>query len=103
MKHLNVEEVDRISAFAERKKYDKNDALFLHGEKALHVYILLSGCVLLRLPAEGEEFRISVAKIPTDDPQHALARRTVERRVSSRWSSSRDRNVYNPSGNDHQA
>ena len=63
MKHLNVEEVDRISAFAERKKYDKNDVLFLHGEKALHVYILLSGCVLLRLPAEGEEFRISVAKI----------------------------------------
>ncbi len=63
LKHLSVEEVDKISTFAERKRYGKGEILFRHGEKASYVFVLLSGSVLLHLPAKPEEFQIAIAKI----------------------------------------
>jgi len=63
LKNLTMEEVDRISKFSERKKYKENETIFLHEAEAAHVYILLKGRVLLRLPAKPEEFRIVIARI----------------------------------------
>ncbi len=63
LKNLAMEEIDKISRFSERKKYKKGDTIFLHGEASAHVYILLKGRVLLRLPAKPEEFRIVIARI----------------------------------------
>jgi len=65
--NLSVEEVDRVSGFSERRGYDKNDTIFLKGQKADKVYLLLEGAVYLRLPASPEEFRIVVAKLGKDD------------------------------------
>jgi len=63
LKNLTMEEVDRISKFSERKKYKENDTIFLHEAEAAHVYILLEGRVLLRLPAKPDDFRIVIARI----------------------------------------
>ena len=63
LKNLTMEEVDRISKFSERKKYKKNATVFQHGEDAAHSYILLKGCVLLRLPAKPDEYRIVIGRI----------------------------------------
>jgi signal-transduction protein with cAMP-binding, CBS, and nucleotidyltransferase domain len=65
--NLNVEEVDAISDFSERRGYDKGDTIFPLGQKAEKVYILLEGAVYLRLPASPEEFRIVIAKLEKDD------------------------------------
>jgi CRP-like cAMP-binding protein len=62
-RNLTVEDVDRISRFAELRAFDKGDTIFLLGQKSDKVYILQSGTVYLRLPAEPEEFRIVVAKL----------------------------------------
>jgi CRP-like cAMP-binding protein len=63
LKNLTMEEVDKISRFSERKKYKENETIFLHEAEAAHVYILLKGLVLLRLPAKPDEFRIVIARI----------------------------------------
>ena len=63
LKNLTMEEIDKISKFSERKKYKANETIFLHEAKAVHVYILLKGLVLLRLPAKPDEFRIVIARI----------------------------------------
>lgn len=63
LKHLSMEEVDKINTFAERKKYGKGEVLFRQSEKASDVFVLLSGSVLLHLAANPEEFRIAIAKI----------------------------------------
>lgn len=63
LKNLTMEEVDRINKFSERKKYKKNATVFRHGEDAAHSYILLNGCVLLRLPAKPDEYRIVIGRI----------------------------------------
>jgi CRP-like cAMP-binding protein len=63
LKNLTMEEVDRISKFSERKKFKKNDTIFLHGADAAQTYILLRGRVLLRLPAKPDEFRIVIGSI----------------------------------------
>ena len=63
LKNLTMEEVDRISKFSERKKFEKNDTIFLHEAEAAQTYILLKGRVLLRLPARPDEFRIVIASI----------------------------------------
>lgn len=63
LKNLTMEEVDRISKFSERRKFKKNDTIFLHGADAAQTYILLKGRVLLRLPAKPDEFRIVIGSI----------------------------------------
>ena len=63
LKNLKMEEVDRISRFSERKKFDKNETVFRHGADAAHSFILLEGRVLLRLPAKPDEFRIVIGRI----------------------------------------
>jgi CRP-like cAMP-binding protein len=63
LKNLTMEEVDRISKFSERKKFAKNDTIFLHEADAAQTYILLKGRVLLRLPSKPDEFRIVIASI----------------------------------------
>jgi CRP-like cAMP-binding protein len=63
LKNLTMEEVDRISKFSERKKFKKNDTIFLHEAPAAQTYILLKGRVLLRLPAKPGEFRMVIASI----------------------------------------
>jgi len=65
--NLNVEVVDAISGFSERRGFDRGDTIFTRGQKADRVYILLDGVVYLRLPATPEEFRIVVAKLVKDD------------------------------------
>jgi len=63
LKNLTMEEVDRISKFSERKKFKKNDTIFLYEAEAAHTFILLKGRVLLRLPAKPEEFRIVIGSV----------------------------------------
>jgi CRP-like cAMP-binding protein len=63
LKNLTMEEVDRINKFSERKKFDKNDTVFLHEADAAQTYILLKGRVLLRLPGKPDEFRMVIASI----------------------------------------
>ena len=63
LKNLTMEEVDRISRFSERKKFKKNDTIFLHEADAAQTFILLKGRVLLRLPAKPDEFRIVIGSI----------------------------------------
>ena len=85
--NLNVEEVDAISDFSERRGYDKGDTIFPQGQKAEKVYILLEGEVYLRLPASPEEFRIVISKLGKDDlfglsPLLGSERYTVEAQCS---------------------
>ena len=63
LKNLTMEEVDRINKFSERKKFEKNDTIFLHEADADQTYILLQGRVHLRLPAKPDEFRMVIASI----------------------------------------
>ncbi len=63
LKNLTMEEVDRISKFSERKKFEENDTIFLHEADADQTFILLKGHVLLRLPAKPDEFRIVIGSI----------------------------------------
>ena len=63
LKNLTMEEVEKINQFSERKKFKKNQTIFLHGADAVQSYILLKGRVLLRLPAKPDEFRIVIARI----------------------------------------
>ena len=82
--NLSLEEVNNISEFSERRGWDKGDTIFLKGEKADKVYLLLEGAVLLRLPAQPpDEYRIIISKIGEGDlfglsPLLGSSRYTVE-------------------------
>ena len=82
--NLSVEEVNQISEFSERRGWDKGDPIFLKGEKAQKIYLLLEGSVLLRLPAKPpDEYRIVVSRIDEGDlfglsPLLGSSRYTVE-------------------------
>ena len=43
--NLILEEVNQISEFSERRGWDKGDPIFLKGERADKVYLLLEGSV----------------------------------------------------------
>jgi CRP-like cAMP-binding protein len=65
--HLRVEDVDKISRFAESKVSEPGDFIFKHGEKAEKVFLLLEGSVHLGLPAKPEEFLVLVSKVEKGD------------------------------------
>ena len=50
---LRPEQVDILSNAADVMEYKTGDTVYFHGEKADHMYVVLDGSVLLRLPGRG--------------------------------------------------
>jgi hypothetical protein len=50
---LRPEQVDILSNAADVMEYKTGDTVYFHGEKADHMYAVLDGSVLLRLPGRG--------------------------------------------------
>jgi CRP-like cAMP-binding protein len=60
---LPVESVDRISRFSSLKKYQKGETVYKPDIPATHLFMLVSGLVCLRLPAQNDEFGMIVSRI----------------------------------------
>ena len=60
---LNVDEIDRISAFSSVKDYRRRDVIFKSNQTASHFHILMEGSVYLMLPGERPEFNILISKV----------------------------------------
>jgi CRP-like cAMP-binding protein len=50
---LRPEQLDVLSNAAEVMKYKAGDTVYYHGQKADHMYVVLEGAVLLRLPGKA--------------------------------------------------
>ena len=60
---LNVDEMDRLSAFSSVREYRENEIVFENNQAASHFYILMDGLVYLQLPADLPEFSIPISKV----------------------------------------
>jgi CRP-like cAMP-binding protein len=50
---LRPEQIDILSDAADVMAYKMGDTVYYHGQKADHMYVVLEGSVLLRLPGKG--------------------------------------------------
>lgn len=64
---LTPEEVHSVSRFSSVKKYERGDIVYRCGTPASHLFILLKGRVLLRLPNQGEETGLAFSKAEPGD------------------------------------
>lgn len=60
---LNVDEVNKLSAFSSMKEYDAEETIFEINQTSSHFYMLMEGTVYLQLPANPPEFSFAVSKI----------------------------------------
>ncbi len=60
---LNVDEIDRLSAFSSIKEYVRDESIFTYDQASSHFYMLMEGTVYLQLPANPPEFSFAVSKI----------------------------------------
>lgn len=64
---LTAEEVDQVNRYTTVKKYDRGDVVYRSGSPANHLFILLKGRVLLRLPVQGEAVGLAFSKAEPGD------------------------------------
>jgi len=60
---LSVEEMNQISNLASSKTYAADETIFKYNGAGSHVYMLMSGSVYLRLPANAPDFSFVISKI----------------------------------------
>jgi len=60
---FTVEEAHQISEFSAVRKYQANEMVFEYGVGAGHVYMLMSGAVYLRLPAQDQDLSLVIANV----------------------------------------
>ena len=66
-RRLETDEIEKISEFSERRKYPKDDKIYLHDQKADKIYLLLQGTVFLRTRAREDEAKVIVSKLEGGD------------------------------------
>jgi thioredoxin reductase (NADPH) len=66
---LTPEEIDRVSRFSAVKKLAAGEAVYRHDTPATHLFVLLKGRVVLRLPAHGSELGLVLRRA---EPGHFL-------------------------------
>ncbi len=64
---LTPEEVHNVSRFSSVKKFERGDVVYRCGTPASHLFILLKGRVLLRLPTQGQENGLAFSKAESGD------------------------------------
>jgi CRP-like cAMP-binding protein len=64
---LTPEEVHSVSRFSSVKKYERGDIVYRYGAPASHLFILLKGRVLLRLPSQGQEAGLAFSRAEPGD------------------------------------
>ena len=64
---LTPEEVHSVSRFSSVKKYERGDIVYRYGAPASHLFILLKGRVLLRLPSQGPEAGLAFSRAEPGD------------------------------------
>jgi CRP-like cAMP-binding protein len=64
---LSFEEIERVSSFSGVKEYDAGDEVFKSGSVGSHFFVLLEGCVHLRLPADAHEASLVVGRMEQGD------------------------------------
>lgn len=60
---LGVDQAHAISSFSSVKKCQADEIIFSYGDQAGHVYMLMSGAVDLRLPAQHNGFSLVASRI----------------------------------------
>lgn len=60
---LKVDEAHALSGFSSVKQFLADDIIFQYNDPATHVYMLMTGSVYLRLPANPQGFSLVISKI----------------------------------------
>ena len=60
---LNVDQMKRLSEFSSVKRFAAGEVVFGYNDLATHVHMLVSGAVLLRLPAEHQDFSLIISRL----------------------------------------
>lgn len=60
---FTVEEAHQISEFSSVRTYEPNEMVFEYGVTAGHVFMLMTGAVKLRLPAEAQDLSLVISNI----------------------------------------
>ncbi|HVP12915.1 MAG TPA: cyclic nucleotide-binding domain-containing protein [Phycisphaerae bacterium] len=64
---LTPEEVHNVSRFSSVKKYERGDIVYRAGTPASHLFVLLKGRVLMRLPSQEQETGLVFSKAGPGD------------------------------------
>jgi len=64
---LGFDEVARISDFSRPLSYKKRGIVFRHSDLGTHFYIVLEGCVNLKLPSADDESNLVVGRMEKGD------------------------------------
>jgi CRP-like cAMP-binding protein len=64
---LSFEEVDDVSRFSGLKEFERGENVFQSGKAGSHFFVLLEGCVTLRLPADAHEASLVVGRMESGD------------------------------------
>jgi len=60
---LTVEEANQLSSFSSVRKYEADEMIFKYNQPSTHVFMLMKGSILLRLPANPPDFSLVISKI----------------------------------------
>ena len=66
-RNLATDEIEKIISFSEKRRYPKDEKIYLHDQKADQLYLLLQGSVSLRTRARQDEAKIIVSMLRGGD------------------------------------